>query len=192
MDVYVVDVASGRPRASTTDEAEDRYPTYSRDGRSIYFSSNRSGRFEIYKMPVEAERLFKSRTAAQRSLSKSHDAHRSYYEYLEGNLGHTGDTPIWRVLVDGSAPPIEVLPEGGSGARSIGYWRVTASTTCAPGADSSIRYRDLGSGADIEIPFRDAHGLSRCVAGRGDRFLFHGAARAIGSRGSWRISARTF
>ena len=109
MDVYVVDVASGRPLALTTDEAEDRYPTYSRDGHSIYFSSNRSGRFEIYKMPVEGGEAVQVTHSGATFAIESHDAQHLYYEYLEGNLGHTGDTPIWRVLVDGSAPPIEVL-----------------------------------------------------------------------------------
>ncbi len=36
----------------TNNSVEDRIPRWSRDGESIYFSSNRSGRFEIWKMPA--------------------------------------------------------------------------------------------------------------------------------------------
>jgi len=55
-DLYVVSAEGGQPRRLTTDPAEDIVPSWSRDGRWIYFTSNRfsedrSGRLQIWKMP---------------------------------------------------------------------------------------------------------------------------------------------
>jgi len=57
-DVYVVSAEGGQPRRLTTDPAEDIVPSWSRDGRWIYFTSNRSadggsGRLQIWKMPAD-------------------------------------------------------------------------------------------------------------------------------------------
>src|SRR5215813_10979450 len=51
-DIYVVSAEGGQPRRLTTDPAEDIVPSWSRDGRRIYFTSNRSGRLQIWKMPA--------------------------------------------------------------------------------------------------------------------------------------------
>ena len=43
----------GPPRRLTDDPAEDDNPRWSRDGRWIYFHSNRSGEDQIWKIPAE-------------------------------------------------------------------------------------------------------------------------------------------
>jgi Tol biopolymer transport system component len=45
-DVYVVPASGGKPRRVTLDRDSDHVPSFSRDGKSLYFSSNRSGAFE--------------------------------------------------------------------------------------------------------------------------------------------------
>ena len=62
-DIYVVSAEGGQWRRLTDDPAEDIVPSWSRDGRWIYFSSNRpaegksgegrSGRLQIWKMPAD-------------------------------------------------------------------------------------------------------------------------------------------
>ncbi len=56
-DVRVVDVASGRFRQLTTDRAIDQQPVFSRDGRRLYFVSDRSGVANIYVYDLESSRL---------------------------------------------------------------------------------------------------------------------------------------
>jgi Tol biopolymer transport system component len=51
-DVYTVDVGGGAPRPLTTDPSNESAPSWSRDGRWVYFSSDRTGRPEIWKMPA--------------------------------------------------------------------------------------------------------------------------------------------
>lgn len=52
-DISVIDLASGDVRQLTTHPAVDSFPRWSRDGRSLYFTSDRSGRFEIWKMAAD-------------------------------------------------------------------------------------------------------------------------------------------
>jgi Tol biopolymer transport system component len=63
-DVWLLDPESGEERALTdTKEFWDSTPSVSADGESVLFESNRSGDFELYRMPIEggeAERLTES------------------------------------------------------------------------------------------------------------------------------------
>ncbi len=52
-DIYEVDAQGGAPRRLTTAPAEDRFAHFSPDGKWIYFSSRRSGAWEIWRMPVD-------------------------------------------------------------------------------------------------------------------------------------------
>jgi eukaryotic-like serine/threonine-protein kinase len=50
-DIYSINANGGVPRRLTTNPAEDKWPYWSHDGNWIYFSSTRTGREEIWKMP---------------------------------------------------------------------------------------------------------------------------------------------
>lgn len=50
LDLYVVDYDSRRPRALTSEPSDEMNAGFSRDGATLYFASNRTGRFEIWKM----------------------------------------------------------------------------------------------------------------------------------------------
>ena len=52
-----VDVAGGSHRTLTTSTAADRQPAYSPDGRTVVFSSNRSGNLDIWAMDVARREL---------------------------------------------------------------------------------------------------------------------------------------
>ncbi len=53
-DLYLVGAESQFPRRLTTDASDEINGRFSRDGQWIYFSSNRSGRWEIWKTNLEA------------------------------------------------------------------------------------------------------------------------------------------
>jgi hypothetical protein len=46
-------VDGGAPQRITSDPTAETRPSWSRDGRWIYFSSDRSGRPEVYRVPAE-------------------------------------------------------------------------------------------------------------------------------------------
>jgi Tol biopolymer transport system component/DNA-binding winged helix-turn-helix (wHTH) protein len=50
-DLYRLEVAGRFVRRLTTDNALDTMPSWSRDGRWLYFASNRTGTIELWKMP---------------------------------------------------------------------------------------------------------------------------------------------
>jgi Tol biopolymer transport system component len=52
-DIYVVEVTGGPPRRLTVDPSEDIVPGWSHDGRWIYFTSNRGGDRQIWKVRAD-------------------------------------------------------------------------------------------------------------------------------------------
>ena len=62
--IFRIDAQGGLPIMLTESPADENLPSYSRDGKWIYFCSNRTGRFEIYRMPAaggEARQLTNDR-----------------------------------------------------------------------------------------------------------------------------------
>ena len=56
-DVCVLPVSGGSIRRVTSNPAKDIYPTWSHDGDWIYISSNRSGSFQIWKIPSSGSEI---------------------------------------------------------------------------------------------------------------------------------------
>lgn len=54
-DVWIVEASGGSARQLTHGPAENAVPSWSRDGNSIYFTSKRSGRFEIWRVSAHAD-----------------------------------------------------------------------------------------------------------------------------------------
>jgi Tol biopolymer transport system component len=52
-DLYITEVAGGEPTRLTREESRDISPAWSPDGATIYFASDRSGTFQIWKMPAQ-------------------------------------------------------------------------------------------------------------------------------------------
>ncbi len=52
-EIYTVSAEGGPARRLTDHPGFDAVPTWSRDGRSIYFTSERSGSLQLWKMPAE-------------------------------------------------------------------------------------------------------------------------------------------
>lgn len=52
-DIYLVSSSGGQARALTTHKDHDFMPTWSPDGKTIAFASNRHGNYDIYTMPYQ-------------------------------------------------------------------------------------------------------------------------------------------
>ena len=76
-DVWLYDLKSGRHRQLTTYGGEDRNPLWSPDERSVFFLSERSGSFNVWKMPLErpeaAEQVTRFQGNPVRFLSQARD-----------------------------------------------------------------------------------------------------------------------
>jgi dipeptidyl aminopeptidase/acylaminoacyl peptidase len=102
----------GQPRRLTEDVANESVPTWSRDGQMIYFSSERDGVSQLWKLPVEGGAAIKLTTSEAGNALESADG-RTLYHSARFNSG------LWQIPV-----------EGGAGVRLLefperafwGYW----------------------------------------------------------------------
>jgi Tol biopolymer transport system component len=65
-DLYTVSTAGGAPRRLTHHAASDALPRWSRDGRRIFFASERSGNWQIYEVGAEGGNARRVRTNGHR------------------------------------------------------------------------------------------------------------------------------
>ena len=126
-DLWSVAADSRRPMRLTTDASEERNPTFSRNGQSIYFGSNRSGDWEVWRMPAAggvAERVtsgggflaHESASSSSSSSSSSQGRDSLFYVKLD-------EPGIWRMPLAGDGGPPELVLAG-PGIADWGSWVV--------------------------------------------------------------------
>jgi hypothetical protein len=102
-EVFVIPAAGGKPRNLTSHPAADGMPSFSRDGRWIYFQSTRTGEFRIWKMPASGgDAVQVTNNVGFAPLESPDGAYLYYIETLDK------PSPLWRVPVSGGAP-VKVL-----------------------------------------------------------------------------------
>ncbi len=57
MEIYLLDLKTGKERRLTADSATDMDPAFSPDGRTIGFVSDRRGKFEVYLVDLDGSNL---------------------------------------------------------------------------------------------------------------------------------------
>jgi len=116
LDVYVVDVDSEHIERLTHDAANDGGPSFSRDGKYIYFVSDRSGEWQIYRM--SADRGEAAEPAVP--LTRQGGGGLTILESVDGFLYYSKtetQTGIWRIPKEGGpeeeffAGPILYTPD---------------------------------------------------------------------------------
>jgi len=103
-DIYVIPARGGAPRRVTDDPADDLVPTWSRDGRSIYFGSRRTGRYEIWKVSPQGGTPDQVTRHGGLYAKESIDGGHIYYAKSAGGM-----TSIWRAPV-GGGEEVQVQP----------------------------------------------------------------------------------
>ncbi len=91
-------MAGGFPSRLTTDSSEEFAPNWSRDGRYVYFYSNRTGRRELFKVLAEGGDAVQLTTNGGTEAFESPD---SRFIYFAKGYGGGGPRGIWRMPVDG-------------------------------------------------------------------------------------------
>jgi len=77
----------------------DNVPSFSRDGKSLYFSSNRSGVFEIWKIPITGGTAVQMTQNGGFVAFESVDGRTLYYTQTA-----TGSSSLWRIATAGGNP----------------------------------------------------------------------------------------
>ena len=79
-DIYVVDATGGRSNRLTDDASDESRPSWSRDGKWIYFQSNRTGPSEIWKMPATGGAAIRITTHGGNNPLESADGKTLFYQ----------------------------------------------------------------------------------------------------------------
>jgi serine/threonine protein kinase/Tol biopolymer transport system component len=102
-DILVVSAAGGPPRRVTTAPSPDTRPSWSGDGRWIYFASHRSGRWQVWKVSSDGEEEGRARQVTRgggySSIESLDGAH--LYFARRRSVPENPENAIWRIPVDG-------------------------------------------------------------------------------------------
>ena len=125
------------PRLLTPDGTEDRCPSWSHDGKWIYFASRRTGRFEVWKIPAEGGTPVQLTRKGGHAALESPDGKRVFY--AKSPFAYP---EIWQVPVNGGEEKIlskEVRPP---------FW--ASWTVVEQGTSGGILFaQPSGSGAPV-------------------------------------------
>jgi Tol biopolymer transport system component len=116
-EVYAVNAEGGRPRRLTTatGTSNNAVPSWSRDGKWIYFASDRTGAWQTWKMPAEGGQAVQVTKKGGMAAFESPDGKTLYYAKGQNAPG------LWKLPVQGGEET-HVLDQLGAGYW--GYWAV--------------------------------------------------------------------
>jgi Tol biopolymer transport system component len=147
MDIFVVPAAGGLPKRLTANSWEDHWPTYSRDGRSIFFSSRRSGELQIWRMAADGSNAVQITTGgASQNPQESPDGKKVFYHRMQD----PGE--IWSIPVEGGEPvkiagPTQRYPVGFTVTTKGIYYGAPPHA----GEERFIRFVSFATGQDSPI-----------------------------------------
>jgi eukaryotic-like serine/threonine-protein kinase len=149
------------PLATGAASADESVPTWSRDGRWIYFSSTRNGTNAIWKMPSAGGTAVQVTPHHGFFGQESPDGRFLYFTKTWDYPGPTSANEIWRMPVNGGDETLVV--KGITSYRNFVVGRRAIYYAHSEAGRDSIRVHDLGSGRSkvvFDLPKPIASGLS--------------------------------
>jgi len=138
-EIFLVPVVGGKPRNLTAHPAGDSFPSFSRDGKWVYFSSNRSGKDRlIWKIPASGGEAVQVTNSVGNVPLESPDGAYLYYVPTIDK-----PSPLWRVPVSGGVPVkvLEGVVLGNYLVREEGIYYIDR-----PAGQGGVHYLDNPSG----------------------------------------------
>jgi Tol biopolymer transport system component len=147
-DVYTISINGGSPQRLTDVLADSDIPSYSHDGKWIYFSSRLSGRPEIWKAPAAGGTAVQVTHNGGLVAMESPDRKRLYY--TREDLLNAGGSPLWTMPVEGGEEK-QVLDR----VYRRAFFPVETGIYFLSSPDNkhtvSVRFLDFGDGATKEV-----------------------------------------
>jgi Tol biopolymer transport system component len=138
--VKVVESRGGQSRQLTSGPFTSAVPVWSRDGKWIYFTSDRSGRFEIWRMPSQGGAAEQITRDGGFAVLESPDTKTLYYTKV------AGDGPLFSRPASGSEEKqvVERVARRGFAVFDDGIYYLYADPTGLAGSD--IRFHEFATG----------------------------------------------
>jgi len=137
-DVYVVPESGGRPERVTHSTAADRRPRWSSDGRWIYFVSNRSGQWEVWRTrPAADSGTVEQITRGGAVVGQTAPGDSTLYFVRPDTLG------IWAIPLDSTAVPLDYTSTSLLAARSSSGRSGAWSPSVAPRARQGTQAQQI-------------------------------------------------
>ena len=157
-DIFVVG-AEGIPRPVqlTTEPAENVVPSWSRDEKWIYFASNRTARYEVWRVFADGGKATPVTRNGGFAPFESRDGRFIYY--VKGNE----ESGIWRVPVEGGEEDFVV---DGPTARFWGYWALLENGICFATqepyrrATALVEYFDFSTESKVAVGHLDTQAIA--------------------------------
>lgn len=111
-DIFLVKPNGDSTTVCVGSPAEDAIPTWSRDGRSIYFASNRTGKYQIWKKTLGMDDPVQITRDGGLIAFESFDGRSIYYMKL-------GPPGIWKATVTGEHPKLILDKKGWYGSWAL-------------------------------------------------------------------------
>ena len=94
-EIFLIDVTTRVPQRLTNESSDNVTPSVSHDGKWIYFSSTRTGRSEVWRLPAEGGEALQLTHGGGFIPFESADGQAVYYQKIQR------DSDVWRVPVAG-------------------------------------------------------------------------------------------
>jgi Tol biopolymer transport system component/DNA-binding winged helix-turn-helix (wHTH) protein len=116
LSIFLVPASGGTPKPLTDDSAEDTKASWSHDGRWVYFSSNRTGRYQVWKISAGGGTPVQVTRQGGHAPFESADAQFVYY------AKERMAPAIWRVpVIGGEEHPVLENPR----PKTWSYWALS-------------------------------------------------------------------
>jgi Tol biopolymer transport system component len=119
--IFVGSPEGRSPRRLTEEGADGYMPSWSQDGRWIYFCSNRSGELQIWKVPTEGGQAVRVTKNGGFEAVEAPDGHFLYYSTIDKHEARSGSAHLWKISLQNSEETLlfdrAIYPR---------YWAVTS------------------------------------------------------------------
>jgi Tol biopolymer transport system component len=150
-DIWTVDVEGGAPRHLTQHPGDENLPSWSQDGRWVYFSAVRNGKWGISRVPAEGgaeERIVQADTSSVYHVGQESRDGKTLF-FTQGR-NRFAESPLFaHPLAGGPAKKLLDCVSGPKGFAIAGgdvYY-----TACGAGPDKQLRRLHLATGNDAVV-----------------------------------------
>jgi len=159
----------------TGDIADDVCPSWSRDGRWVYFASRRSGKYQVWKVRPEGGEPVQVTRSGGHVAFESVDG--KFVYYTKDDLS---DTSLWKLLAEGGAEA-EILPSIWERSFFVATRGIYFIPRPMPGQKYVLQFLDFATGKVKTIVRAQSLAHTGLTVSPDERAVLYSALESVGS-----------